>query len=290
MVILLPKPTHSTSSLPTTTSTSRLLPFTDRRVLDRTSSLVCLLTELLTSLCRQDANAIGPGIGPAAIPAALTSLPPAPASLPQPPLQNSNDPAYTAATVSSGPQPASLYPQQPPPVMLPPLHYQGLDAAQPFGYQPPAAPMMHPAARMPPPQGMAPPSQAGMVRSADEMEGSGEEGMPPAKRQKYAKLPAGQYYPEQDWINMHPVSHLAMTTVSSGLLLKHVMLFSIPSRCKYNSRMIPPSPTGNSTGRSSPSPSCPSTCSCQRSGSVSCSIRVVRCRRRKSAWHTMGRS
>ncbi|TCD66460.1 SF3a splicing factor complex subunit [Steccherinum ochraceum] len=152
----------------------------------------------------QDANAIGPGIGPAAIPAALTSLPPAPASLPQPPLQNSNDPAYTAATVSSGPQPASLYPQQPPPVMLPPLHYQGLDAAQPFGYQPPAAPMMHPAARMPPPQGMATPPQAGMVRSADEMEGSGEEGMPPAKRQKYAKLPAGQYYPEQDWINMHP--------------------------------------------------------------------------------------
>lgn len=94
--------------------------------------------------------------------------------------------------------------------MLPPLHYQGMDAAQPFGYQPPAAPMMHPG-RMPPGMGgppgpgMVPPPQAGMVRSAEEMEGAGEDGMPPAKRQKVAKLPAGQYYPEQDWINMHPV-------------------------------------------------------------------------------------
>jgi len=152
----------------------------------------------------QDANAIGPGIGPAAIPAPLASLPPAPSSLPQPPMQNANDPAYSAATVSSGPQPASLYPQQPPPVMLPPLHYQGLDAAQPFGYQPPAAPMIHPS-RMPPGMG-GPPPQTGMVRSAEEMNGNGEEGMPPAKRQKVAKLPGGQYYPEQDWISMHPHS------------------------------------------------------------------------------------
>ncbi|KAH8107210.1 Pre-mRNA splicing factor PRP21 like protein-domain-containing protein [Cristinia sonorae] len=154
----------------------------------------------------QDANAIGPGIGPAAIPAAFTSLPPAPSNLPQPPLQNASDPAYTAATVSSGPQPASLYPTQPPPVMLPPLHYQGLDAAQPFGYQPPVAPMMHPS-RIPGMIGQSLPPQAGMVRSADEMEGGsggGEDGMPPAKRQKVAKLPPGQYYPEQDWINMHP--------------------------------------------------------------------------------------
>jgi splicing factor 3A subunit 1 len=34
------------------------------------------------------------------------------------------------------------------------------------------------------------------------------EGMPPAKRQKVAKLPGGQCYPEADWINMHPVSVL----------------------------------------------------------------------------------
>lgn len=163
------------------------------------------------SFLRQEVNAIGPGIGPAAVPAPLTSLPPPPASLPAPPLQSgsSSDPAYSAATVSSGPQPASLYPSQPTPVMLPPLHYQGLDAPQPFGYQPPpaAAPMMHPAraaALGGPPMGTAP--QLGMVRSAEEMEGAGEDNVPPAKRQKVAKLPSGQYYPEQDWLSMHPVS------------------------------------------------------------------------------------
>jgi splicing factor 3A subunit 1 len=37
------------------------------------------------------------------------------------------------------------------------------------------------------------------------MEGGDGEGAPPAKRQKVAKLPGGQYYPEQDWINLHPV-------------------------------------------------------------------------------------
>jgi len=50
---------------------------------------------------------------------------------------------------------------------------------------------------------MGAPPQAGMVRSADEMEGA--DGMPPAKRQKVAKLPGGQYYPEADWISMHPL-------------------------------------------------------------------------------------
>ncbi|KAL4251665.1 Splicing factor 3A subunit 1 [Abortiporus biennis] len=159
----------------------------------------------------QETNAIGPGIGPTSIPAALTTLPPPPASLPAPPMQGggSGEPAYAAATVSSGPQPASLYPQ-PVPVMLPPLHYQGLDAPQPFGFQPPPAGMMHPAraaamgAPLPPPMNGPPQPQTGMVRSADEMEGNGEDGGPPAKRQKVAKLPAGQYYPEQDWINLHP--------------------------------------------------------------------------------------
>lgn len=87
--------------------------------------------------------------------------------------------------------------------MLPPLHYQGMDAAQPFGYQPPpvGAPIMPPG-RVPP---MGMPPQTGMVRSADQMEGGGEDA-PPAKRQKIAKLPGGAYYPEADWISMHPVS------------------------------------------------------------------------------------
>lgn len=148
----------------------------------------------------QEANAIGPGIGPAAVPPPLTSLPPAPASLPAPP-QGSSSASYSAATVSSGPQPASMY--QPPPVMLPPLHYQGMDAAQPFGYQPPPA-GVHPT-RM---AALAAANstlqaQAGTVRSADEMEGVVDE-IPPAKRQKVAKAPGSQMYSEDDWITMHP--------------------------------------------------------------------------------------
>ncbi|KAK0459533.1 Pre-mRNA splicing factor PRP21 like protein-domain-containing protein [Desarmillaria tabescens] len=148
----------------------------------------------------QEANAIGPGIGPAAVPPPLTSLPPAPASLPAPP-QGSGNASYSAATVSSGPQPASMY--QPPPVMLPPLHYQGMDAAQPFGYQPPPG-GVHPT-RM---AALAAANstlqaQAGMVRSADEMEGVVDE-IPPAKRQKVAKVPGSQMYSEDDWITMHP--------------------------------------------------------------------------------------
>jgi len=114
-----------------------------------------------------------------------------------------------------------MYANQPTPVMLPPLHYQGLDAAQPFGFQPPPAPVapaipvgMHPSrlaalAGGPPAMGGTPPlpggPQAGMVRSADEMEGvTADDGIPPAKRQRVARLPGGQFYPEQDWINLHP--------------------------------------------------------------------------------------
>lgn len=92
--------------------------------------------------------------------------------------------------------------------MLPPLHYQGMDSVQAFGYQPPPGvpatgpPGMHPA-RMAALAGGPP--QTGTVRSADQMEGVGDD-IPPAKRQRVAKLPGGQLYPEQDWINMHPVS------------------------------------------------------------------------------------
>jgi hypothetical protein len=134
-----------------------------------------------------------------------------PSSLPIPPKPvgastSAPDNAYSAATISSGPQPASLYPPQPAPVMLPPLHYQGLDAAQPFGYQPPPPGGRVPA-YSPPGTGLGAggtPPIAGVVRGAEEMEG-GAEDIPPAKRQRVAKLPGGQLYPEQDWINMHPV-------------------------------------------------------------------------------------
>ncbi|KAG1800831.1 Pre-mRNA splicing factor PRP21 like protein-domain-containing protein [Suillus plorans] len=151
----------------------------------------------------QDSNAIGPGIGPvSAPPPAMTGLPPPHASLPAPPVQSSGSASYSSATISSGPQPASAYPPQAPPVMLPPLHYQGLDSAQPFGYQPPAA-GMHPsrmAGMMAGGVGTQP--HAGVVRSADEMEGLEEQ--PAIKRQKIAKLPGGALYPEADWVAMHP--------------------------------------------------------------------------------------
>ncbi|KZT65441.1 hypothetical protein DAEQUDRAFT_676757 [Daedalea quercina L-15889] len=157
----------------------------------------------------QETGAIGPGIGPAAAPASMTGLPPPPTSLPAPPMQGGapGDPAYSAATISSGPQPASLYPPQQPPVMLPPLHYQGMDAPQPFGYQPPptGAPIMHPAraAALGSPGAVGTPPQAGMVRTADQMEGGADE-IPPAKRQKIAKIPGTTLYSEEDWINIHP--------------------------------------------------------------------------------------
>jgi splicing factor 3A subunit 1 len=163
---------------------------------------------------RQEPGAIGPGIGPAAAPPPpITGLPPAPASLPAPPNQmlSAPAPAYPTATVSSGPQPSSLFPPQPAPVMLPPLHYQGMDAAQPFGYQPPPA-GVSPALAMHPARlaalGVAGPMvmpQAGIVRTADEMQAGNPDELPPPKRQKIAKLPGGQLYPEADWISMHPV-------------------------------------------------------------------------------------
>jgi splicing factor 3A subunit 1 len=181
----------------------------------------------------QDANAIGPGIGPAAAPPQMAGPPPA--ALPTKPVgaPAGNEPAYAAATVSAGPQPASMYPNQPPPVMLPPLHYQGLDAAQPFGYQPPPTGVRGPPPAFSPPSaapgtpgtpgiggvgtpgaggagtpnagGASTPGGAGTVRGADEMDGDGDgDGAPPAKRQRVAKLPPGQYYPEADWVAMHP--------------------------------------------------------------------------------------
>ncbi|KAI9508491.1 Pre-mRNA splicing factor PRP21 like protein-domain-containing protein [Russula earlei] len=152
----------------------------------------------------QESNAIGPGIGPAAAPPPLASAPPA-LPIPAKPVDVvSKDPSYTAATVSSGPQPPSMYPTPAPPVMLPPLHYQGLDSAQPFGYQPPPTPVRVSSFNTPP---VPPPSAAGTVRPADQMEGDGDD-VPPTKRQRVAKLPGGQYYPEQDWIHMHshPIS------------------------------------------------------------------------------------
>ena len=169
-----------------------------------------------TYICEYSVEATnGPGIGPAAGPGVVHSLPAPPPSLPAPPRRDTPggvpDPAFAAATVSAGPQPASMYAGQSAPVMLPPLHFQGLDAAQPFGFQPPPSaapggPGIHPS-RLAALAGSPPISmQAGMVRSADQMEGIENDGIPPAKKQKIGRLPGGQYYPEQNWIDLHPVS------------------------------------------------------------------------------------
>jgi len=95
--------------------------------------------------------------------------------------------------------------------MLPPLHYQGIEASQPFGYQPPASSSgagMHPTrmAALAAANGQLQ-AQAGTVRSADEMEGVVDE-IPPAKRQRISKTPGVQLYSEEDWITMHPVRSL----------------------------------------------------------------------------------
>jgi len=123
-----------------------------------------------------DPGAMGPGM----VPGMHGSLPPPPPGLPANPL--------TGAFTAMGPPGAQVGPPpafgQPPPMMLPPLHYPPVGAGGPQAYM-----------------GM-PPQMAGTVRSADEM--GGEMQMPPAKRQRIARLPDGQYYPEQDWINLHP--------------------------------------------------------------------------------------
>ena len=144
---------------------------------------------------------MGPGIGPAVVPAS-SSLPPPPPSLPLPP--NPADAGFTAATVSAAPQPSvpvfNLAPGQAAPVVLPPLHYQGLTAAQPFGYAPPP-PGMHPARLAA--LGGPPPPLAGTVRSADEMMSDGQFGA--VQRPRVQRRPDGTLWPEETWIAYHPV-------------------------------------------------------------------------------------
>lgn len=198
-----------------------------------------------------DEAAIGPGIGPAMVPPPITSLPPPPASLPAPPT------SLPGATISSGPQPSAMpsgYPGQTP-VSLPPLHYQGLNAPQPFGYQPPppgmGMPMMHPS-RMAALGGGGPgPSVpvAGVVRTADEMMGADDDPVTLAKRQRVEKLPGGHLYPEQNWIDMHPVCFPDFTVTST-----HLVTYSILFTYKFNSPPIQPNPNGSWMAKSSTLP------------------------------------
>lgn len=85
--------------------------------------------------------------------------------------------------------------------MLPPLHYQP-NTGPPYGFVP-GRPMGMPMGAYP---GPGPgPVAAGVVRSADEMTDGDNPDFPAAKRQRVAKLPGGLFYPEQDWVNMHPI-------------------------------------------------------------------------------------
>ena len=158
---------------------------------------------------------MGPGIGPAVVPA-TSSLPPPPPSLPLPPNPTvaTSDAGFTAATVSAAPQPSvpifNLAPGQAAPVVLPPLHYQGLTAAQPFGYAPPP-PGMHPARLAA--LGGPPPPVAGTVRSADEMMADSQFGA--VQRPRVQRQPDGALWPERNWIAYHPVGFQWSTRVSS---------------------------------------------------------------------------
>lgn len=138
-----------------------------------------------------DNAAIGPGIGPSV---GATSLPPPPPSLPMPPQMPNQMPNIQAGMMP--PQQPGMFAQ---PLMLPPLHYQP-NTLPPYGFQP-GRPMNAPMnAYAPPP----PPPPTGVIRSADEMATGDDQDVPPAKRQRVAKLPGGHLYPEQDWINTHP--------------------------------------------------------------------------------------
>ena len=173
-------------------------------------------------------------------------VPPTP-SLPAPPVASG---AFSAATVASGPQPASaVAPQQP--VMLPPLHYQGMGAPQPFGYQPAVASGLPPT-RMAALAAANSALQAGMVRTADQMEGETPGELPPAKRQKVAKLPGGALYSEEDWIAMHPVS-----TCTWLICTAHSREFSTPYLFKSSCLTILQNPSGSCKVRSLRYPTSP---------------------------------
>ncbi|KAH9014441.1 hypothetical protein EDB85DRAFT_2157407 [Lactarius pseudohatsudake] len=118
-------------------------------------------------------------------PPPLASAPPALPIPPKPVNVVSKDPSFTAATISSGPQPASIRSGT---SLLPdayPLH----SPHQRRGRHPP--PMLR--ARCAPQIKWKATRTTSLLRNASE---------------HVAKLPGGQYYPEQDWINMHshPIS------------------------------------------------------------------------------------
>jgi splicing factor 3A subunit 1 len=148
---------------------------------------------------------IGPGIGPSATPAPI-SLPPPPASLPMNPNTLVGETAYAPPTSSNQPPSSasifSLVPGQQQPVVLPPLHYQGLSSL-PFSYTPPAtgSPSRGTPTGTKPSTGVA-----GTVRSAEEMLEGDPSGGPVHKRPRVGRMPDGSLYPEDTWLSYNPVS------------------------------------------------------------------------------------
>lgn len=146
-------------------------------------------------LAQTESAAIGPGIGPAITPAPIFPQS-VPASLPKNPTLMAESYTGTAASSGAPSAPANIFnlaPGQQQPVVLPPLHYQGLASSQPFGYAPP-------------PPGMrvgTPGGKAGTVRSADEMLEGDMTGGPVMKRPRVGRMPDGQLYPEDTWLSYH---------------------------------------------------------------------------------------
>ena len=144
---------------------------------------------LTIHLGRVDPSTVGPSIGPSMGPGSsqTSTIPPVlPPSLPPNPVTGAG---YAGASISSGPQPASLplYPGFQPGYSLPSMPgYPGS-----YGGGPPVDGLMagmHPSRLA----ALGAPGVAGVTRSADEMGGADA---PPAKRPKMEKLPEGQYYP-----------------------------------------------------------------------------------------------
>ncbi|KAF9521059.1 hypothetical protein BS47DRAFT_1370221 [Hydnum rufescens UP504] len=136
-----------------------------------------------------DTSTIGPAIGPSINPIATSSLPPPPISLPQNPntLAAQGGNAYAGAVISAEPQPPSVY--------MGGMHHP-LPLTPTFG-GPPTGPGV--------PLGMHPSRLAALgglpTRPAD----GAPEAEPVAKRPRIER-PEGHYYPEEDWISMHPAA------------------------------------------------------------------------------------
>lgn len=143
---------------------------------------------------------------------------------------------------------------------------------------------MHPAraAAMAVPPISTPP-QTGMVRSADEMEGGADDGVPPAKRQKVAKLPGGALYPEETWITMHPASFQSVCIVEC-YIADSLSFISTRSHSGYNFPTIVPSQSGNSMELLLLSQTCPSLSLFPRYVIVCFNIRGARWHRRESGF------